>query len=157
MKLLPDNKKSSGLFNCIESGKIKVGSVKYIASITLVDNLIHEFGIMHSCMTDSVKDQYFSGNINLRMNLNTGLCASELCPSKDRQTQVDGSGVNGIKSSMKFKFFGDTFGLSNRHNVKSKLLKNPRVSESVNYGKYTSVDGNPSLTLWDSYFCKTII
>jgi hypothetical protein len=57
------------------------------------------------------------------MNLDAGLCAPEFCPSKDRHTQVDGSGINGIEPSVEFKLFGDTFSLGNRHNVKGKLLK----------------------------------
>src|SRR5690606_6838591 len=73
-----------------------------------------------------------------------GLCASELCPSKDRHAQVNGSGINGIEPSMEFKLFGDTFGLSNRHNVKGKLLKDSWVSEAVSFGKNASVDGDLS-------------
>jgi len=95
-------------------------------------------------MADSVEDWYFCGNINLSMNLDTGLCASELCPSKNRHAQVDGSGINGIEPSVEFKLFGDTFGLGNRHNVKSELLKDSGVSEVVSFGKNASVNGNLS-------------
>jgi len=95
-------------------------------------------------MADSVEDRYFSGNINLCMNLDSGLCTSELCPPKDRHAQVDSGGVNGIEPSVKFKFFGDTLGLGNRHNVKGKLLKDARVSEVIGFGKNASVDGNLS-------------
>jgi len=133
-KLLPDDEKSTGLLNAIESGEIKVASIKYIASIPFVDNPVHGLSIMHICMADSVENRYFGDNINLGMNLDARLCTSELCPSKDRHAQVDGSGVNGIKPSVKFKLFGDTFGLSNRHNVKSELLKDSRVSEAVGFG-----------------------
>jgi hypothetical protein len=143
-KLLPNDEESTGLLNGIKSGEIKVASIKYIASIPFVDNPVHGLSIMDICMADSVENRYFGGNINLGMNLNAGLCTSELCPSKDRHAQVDGSGVNGIKPSVKFKLFGDTFGLGNRHNVKSKLLKDSRVSEAVDFGKNASVDGNLS-------------
>jgi len=155
MKLLPDDEKSSGLLNGIESGEIKVASIKYIASIPFVDNPVHELGIMHICMADSVEDRYFSGNINLSMNLDAGLCASELCPFKDSHAQVDGSGVNGIKPSVEFKLFGDTLGLGNRHNVKSKLLKDSRISEVVSFGKNASVDGNLSKPQMKRSFCMS--
>jgi hypothetical protein len=95
-------------------------------------------------MDDSLEDRYFSGNINLCMNLDSGLCTSELCPSKDRHAQVNSGGINGIEPSVKFKLFGDTLGLGNRHNVKSKLLKDARVYEAVGFGKNASVDGNLS-------------
>jgi len=73
------------------------------------------------CMADSEEGRYFSGNINLSVNLDAGLCASELCPSKDRHAQVDGRGINGIEPSVEFKLFGDTFGLGDRHNVKRQI------------------------------------
>lgn len=79
-------------------------------------------------MADPIEDRYFSGNINLGMKLDSGLCTSELCPFKDRHAQVDGSGVNGIEPSVELKLFGDTLGLGDRHNVKSKLLKDSWVS-----------------------------
>ena len=140
MEFLPDDEESSSLLNCVKPGEIKVPSVKYIASMPFVHKPVHELGVMHICITDSVEDRYFSGDINLSMNLDSGLRASELCPSKDRHAQVDGSGINGIKPSVEFKLFGDTFGLGNRHNVKGKLLKNFRVSEAVSFGKNASVD-----------------
>lgn len=141
MKLLPYDKESSSLLNCVESGEIKVSSIKHIASVPFVYKPVHGLGIMHICMADSVEDRYFSGNIDLSMNLDAGLCASELCPSKDRHAQVDGSGINGIEPSVEFKLFSDTFCLSNRNNVKGKLLKDSRVSEAVSFGKNASVDG----------------
>jgi len=144
MGFLPYDEESSSLLNCVESGEIKVSSIKHIASVPFVYKPVHGIGIMHICMADSVKDRYLSGNINLSMNFDAGLCASELCPSKDRHAQVNGSGINGIEPSMEFKLFGDTFGLSNRHNVKGKLLKDSWVSEAVSFGKNASVDGDLS-------------
>ena len=131
MGLLPYDEESSSLLNCVESGEIKVSPVKHIASVPFVYKPVHGLGIMHICIADSVKDRYFGGNINLSMNLDAGLCAPKLCPSKDRHAQVDGSGINGIEPSVEFKLFGDTFGLGNRHNVKGKLLKDSGVSEAV--------------------------
>ncbi len=144
MEFLPYDEESSSLLNCVEPGEIKISSIKHIASVPFVYKPVHGLGIMHICMADPEEDRYFGGNINLSMNLDAGLCASELCPSKDRHAQVDGSGINGIEPSVEFKLFGDTFGLGNRHNVKGKLLKDTRVSEAVCFGKNASVDGNLS-------------
>jgi hypothetical protein len=141
MKFLSYDEESSSLLNCEEPGEIKVSSIKHIASIPFVYKPVHELGIMHICLADSEEDRYFGGNINLSMNLDAGLCASELCPSKDRHAQVDGSGINGIEPSVEFKLFGDTIGLGNRNNVKGILLKDFRVSEAVSFGKNASVDG----------------
>jgi len=144
MKLLPYDEESSSLLNCVEPGEIKVSSIKHIAGVPFVYKPVHGLGVMHICMANSVEDRYFGGDINLSMNLNAGLCAPELCPSKDRHAQVDGSGINGIEPSVEFKLFSDTFGLGNRHNVKGKLLKDTRVSEAVSFVKNASVDGNLS-------------
>lgn len=141
MKLLPYDEESSSLVNCIESGEIKVASVKYIASIPFVYEPVHGLGIMYICIADSVEDRNFCGNVNLSMNLDAGLCTSKLCPFIDRHAQVDGGGVNGIEPSVEFKLFGDTPGLGNRYNVKGKFLKDSRIPEVVNFGKDTSVDG----------------
>lgn len=165
--LLPYDEESSSLLNCVKSGKVKVSSIKHIASLLLVNKPGHGLGIMRIRMTDSVEDRYFSGNINLCMNLDTGLCASELCPSKDRHAQINGGGINGIEPTVEFKFFGGTFSLGNRGNKKSILLKDPRVSEAVNFGKNTSIDWNlskaqvkRSFSMSDSDICefsKTLI
>jgi len=141
MKLLPYDEERTSLLNCVEPGEIKVSSIKHIASMPFVYKPVNGLGITHIYMADSVEDRYFSGNINLSMDLNAGLCASELCPSKDRHAQVDGSGINGIEPSVEFKVFGDAFDLGNRHHVKGKLLKDSRVSEAVSFGKNASVDG----------------
>jgi len=144
VKLLPYDEESSRLLNCVEPKKIKVSSVKHISSLPFVYKPVHGLGIMHICVADSVEYRYFGGNINLGMDLDAGFCASELCPSKDRHAQVDGSGINGIEPSVEFKLFGDTFGLGNRNNVKGKLLKNSRVSKAICFGKNASVDGDLS-------------
>lgn len=161
MKLLPYNEKSSSLFNCIESGEVKVSPVKHIASVPFVCKPVHRLGVMHICMADPVTDRYFGGNINLGMDLDARFCAPELCPSKDRHAQVDGRGINGIEPSVEFKLFGDAFCLGNRHNVEGKLLKNSRVSEVVDFGKDTSVNGNltksqvkRSFSMGNSDICK---
>ena len=144
MKLLPYDEESSSLLNCVEPGEIKVSSIKHIASVPFVYKPVHGLDIMDICIADSEEDRYFGSNINLSMNLDSGLCASELCPSKDRHAQVDSSGINGIESSVEFKLFGNSFGLGNRHNVKGILLKDSRVSEGVSFGKNASVDGHLS-------------
>jgi hypothetical protein len=142
MKLFPYYIERSSLLNSVESGEIKVPSIKYIASVPFEYKPVHGLDIMYICIADSVEDRYFRGNINLGMNLDAGLCTPELCPFIDRHAQVDGSGVNGIEPSMEFKLFGDTLGLGNRYNVKRKLLKDFRVSEAVSFGKDASVDRN---------------
>ena len=141
---LPYDEESSSLLNCVEPGEIKVSPIKHITGVPFVYEPVHGLGVMHICIADPVENWNLCGNINLGMNLDAGLCTSELCPFKDRHAQVDGGGVNGIEPSVELELFGDTLGLGNRHNVKGKLLKYCRVSEAVGLGKDTSIDGDLS-------------
>jgi len=141
MELFPYNEESSSLLNGIEPEEIKVSSIKHLAGMPFVYKPVHELGVMYIGIADPVEDRYFGGNINLVMNLDAGLCAPVICPSKDRHAKVNGGGINGMEPSVKFKFFGDTFGLGNRYNVRGKLLKDFRGSEAVCFGKNASVDG----------------
>jgi hypothetical protein len=95
---------------------------------------------MHIRIANPVEYRYFSGNIDLSMNLDARLCASEFCPSKDRHTQIDGGRVNGIEPPVKFKLLGDTLGLGDRYQVKGKFFKDFRVSKVICFGKNASVD-----------------
>ncbi len=144
MKRLPYDKDRFIFLNCVEPREVKISSIKHIASVPFVYKPPHGLGITGISMADCVENRYFSGNINMRVNLNAELCASELCPSKDRHPQVDVSGINGIEPSVEFKVFGDAFSLGNRHHVKGKLFKDSRVLEAVSIGKFASFDGNLS-------------
>ena len=144
MGFLPYDEESSCLLDCEEPGEIKVRPVKHIAGIPFVFQPIHEPGIMHICMADPVENGNLCGDIDLGMNLDARLCASELGPFKDRHAQVDGSGIDRIEPSVEFELFGDPLGLGNGHDVKGKLLKDFGTPEVIGLGKDTSVDGNLS-------------
>jgi len=151
--LFPNNEESSSLIYIVESGEIKISPVKNIAGLRFVSHPVHGLNVMHICIANSVEDWYFSGNINLGVNLNARLCASKLCPTKNRHAKVDSCRINGIESSMKFKLFRDSLGLSNRHNVKGELLEDGGVSEAVNLRKHTSVYWNLSKSQMKGSFC----
>jgi hypothetical protein len=110
---------------------------------------------MHIRMADSVEDRDFSGDINLGMNLDTGLGTSKLRPSKDRHAQVDGSGINGIEPPMEFKLFGDASGLCHVHDVKGKLLEDSGISEVVDLGKDAPVNGDTTESQMKRSFCMS--
>src|SRR5574344_185252 len=139
-ELLSNDEECSCLFNMEESGKVKVSSVKDITGIWLISEPVHVVEITEICIADSVEYRNLCGNINLRMDFDAGLGASELSPSEYGHTNINCCRVNGIKPSMQFKIFGNTLALSNRSHMEGKLLKDTIVSKSISLGKYLPVD-----------------
>ena len=160
-ELLTYDEEGSRLLNGKEPGEVKVASVKHIAGKTLVCEPVHRIDVMNLCIGNPVEDRYLCGNVNLGVDSDTRLCTSKFCPTEYRHTKVDGSGIDGIESSMQFKLLREASGLGNGHHVKGKLLKDTVVSESVGFGQYLSVDRLAAkaekygfLTMGGCYICK---
>ena len=140
LPLLPDNEEGTTDMNLIESGEVKVASVKHIARQRLVCEPVHRVDIMHLGIGDPIEHWYLSNDVNLSMDSDARLGASELSPSEYGHAQVNGRGVNSIESAMQFKLLRDTSGLGNSHHIESELLKDAMVSESVGLRQHLSVD-----------------
>jgi len=161
LPLLPDNEECPEHVDAIESGEVEVASVKHIARQRLVSEPVHRVDIMYLCRCDSVEYGYFRNDVNLSMNPDARLGASELCPSEYGHAEVDGSGVDGIESAMQLKLLRDASGLSHRHHVESELLKDTIVSESIGLRQHLPVDGLVAksevfrfLGMGDCYICE---
>ena len=161
LALLPNDKECSEDIDFIESGEVKVASVKHIARQRLVCEPVHRVDIVHLGTGDSVENGNFRNDINLSMDSDTRLCASELCPSEYRHAEIDSRGVDGIEPAMKLELLRDSSGLGNRHHVESELLKDTMVSEIVGLGQHLSVDGMVAkaevfglLTMCDCNICE---
>ena len=139
-ELLPYDEECSRLLNGEKSGEVKVASVKHIAGKTLVCEPVHRIDVMNLCIGNPVEDRYLCGNVNLGVDSDARLCASEFCPAEDGHTEVDGRGIDGIESSMQFKLLREASGLGNGHHMKGKLLKDAVVSESAGFGQHLPVD-----------------
>ena len=96
---------------------------------------------MDICVGDSIEHRNLSDDINLCMDLDSGLCRSELCPLENRHTQVDGRRVNSVESSMQLKLPDQAFLLCNPHHVEGKLLKDSIIPDSIRFRKYLTVNG----------------
>ena len=161
MKLFSNNEESSRAIDFVEPCKVKVPSIKHIACKRLVCEPVHRVDIMHLSIGDSVEYGNLRDDVNLRVNSYSGFGCSELRPSENGQAEINRSGVNRIESTMQFKISGKTFRLSNSHHVKSKLLKDPIVSDGVRLGKNLPVDmafpkaeKKRFISMGDSYICK---
>lgn len=142
--LLTDDKESSGYCNLVESGKIKVASVKDIAGQRFVCEPIHGIDIMYVGISNAVEHRNLRDDIHLRVYFDSRLSASELCPSKERHTEVDSRRVHSIEPTMQLKLFGNSSLLCEEYHMEGKLLKDAVVSEVVSLGKRTLVDGRLS-------------
>ena len=140
LALLPDNVEGSKHMNLIETGEVKVASVKYIASKSLICEPVHRVDIMDFSVGNPIEYRYLRGDVNLRVDFNARLCASEFCPSEYGLTEINGRRVDGIEPAMQFKLLCDTLGLGNGYHMESKLLKNTVVSEKIGFRKHLSVD-----------------
>ena len=139
--LLPDDEECSEHIDSIESGEVKVASVKHIARQSLVCEPVHRVDIVYPGIGDSVEDRNLRDDINLSMDSDTRLCVPELCPSEHGHTEVNCRGVDGIEPAMQLKILRDTFGLGNSDHMKGKLLKDAVVSERIGLRQHLSVDG----------------
>ncbi len=141
LALLPDDKECSKHIDPIEPGEVKVASVKHIACQGLVCEPVHRVDIVHLGIGDSVENRNLRDDINLSMDPDARLCASELCPSEYGHAEINCRRVDSIESSMQLELLRDVPGLGNRHHVESELLKDTMVSESVGLGQHLSADG----------------
>ena len=141
LALLSDDKERPEYMDSIESGEVKVPSVKHIARQRLVCEPVHRVDIVHLGIGDSVEDRNLRDDINLSMNSDTRLCAPKLCPSEHGHAEVDCRGVDGIEPAMQLKILRDTFGLGDGDHMKGKLLKDAMVSERIGLRQHLSVDG----------------
>ena len=137
---LTDDEESHRDVDCIESCQVKVTSVKDIAGVSLISDPVHCVDIVDDRIGDSVEYWYLGNDINLRVDFNARLGASEFSPSKYRHTEVDSCGVNCIKSAMKFEVFRETQVLSDGHHIKGKFFEYSMISDGVSLGQYLTID-----------------
>ena len=126
--------------NLIETGKVKIASVKDIAGKSLVCEPVHRVDVVYLGIGNPVENGNLRGDVNLRVDLDSRLSTSELSPSEHGHAKVDGRGVNGIEPAMQLKLPCDTFGLSNSYHVECKLLEDAVVSEKICLREHLPVD-----------------
>lgn len=144
VRLLPDDEECPRLLNGEETGEIKVSSIKHVARQGLILKPVHGVEITDACIADSVENRYLRNDVNLCMYLDARFRGSELRPPENSETKVDGRGIDGIESSMKFKLFGDTQSLCPADHVEGKILVDPVVTKSVGLRDDVSSWGNLS-------------
>ena len=140
LTLFSDDKECPERVDAIESDEVKIASVKHIARQRLVCEPVHRVDIMDFGVGNPIEYRNFRGDVNLCMDFNARLCASEFCPSENGHTEINGRGVDGIEPAMQFKLLCDTLGLGNGYHMKSKLLEDMVVSEKIGFRKHLPVD-----------------
>ena len=140
MSFLPCDEKRVGLVNGKKPRKVEVAPVENITGKWLIDNAVHELGVVNIGVCNAVENRDFGDDVNLGMNLDAGLSATEVRPKEKRHAKVDGGGVNSEETPVQFELFGDAFLLCKRHHIESKFLKDKRVAEHVRVGKSAPAD-----------------
>ena len=140
MKFLSNNKECSRAIDFIEPCKVKVPSIKHIACKRLICEPVHGVDIMYLSVGDSVEYRNLCDDVNLCVDSYSRFARSELSPSENGQAEINRRRVNRIESSVQFKLPGKAFRLGNSHHVKSKLFKDPIISDAVRFGKNLPVD-----------------
>jgi hypothetical protein len=137
--LFTNNKEGIEKLNAIEPFQIPIATVKNIASEWLVVNPVHGIHIMYSCFCALKRYRYLAYNIKLRVYLDARFGASEPCPLKKRQTEVNSGGIKGIILPVEFKLLVDTFLLSKVHHIIGKFFKDMIITKLISFGKHASV------------------
>ena len=161
MPLFTDDKEGPRHVNLIKSDKVKVPSVKDIASQQLICEPIHCIDIMHISICDAIEYGNLRDDIHLSVNLDARLRAPELRPVEERHAKVNRCGIHCVESAMQFKLSCNPSLLCKEHHVKGKLLKYTIIPEVVCLGKRTLVNRCLSesemkrlLTMGSCYICE---
>ena len=159
--LLTNDEEGSGYGNLVKSGEVPIASVKDIACQRLVCEPVHSVDIMHVGIGNPVEYGNLSDDIHLRVDFDTRLRTPELRPSKERHAEIDSRRVHGIEPAVQLKPSCNPSLLRKEHHVESKLLKDAIVSEAVDLGKRTLLDGSLSesemkrlLSMSGCYICE---
>ena len=159
--LFSDNEESHEYVDCIKSSEVKVSSVKDVACIWLVSEPVHCINVMDGSICDPVEYRNLCNDINLCVDFDARLSASELRPSEYRHTEVDSRGVHCVEPTMKFEVLSDAQLPSDVHHVKSELFEDSVVSDGVGLGQHLTIDGvlaetekKRFLTMGNSYICE---
>ena len=158
---LTNDEEGSAYGNLVKSSEVKVASVKDIACQRLICEPVHSVDIMHVGIGNPVEHRNLRDDIHLRMNFDARLRTSELSPAKERHAEVDSRRVHGIEPAVQLKLSCNPSLLRKEHHVESKLLKDAIVSEVVDLGKRTLLDGSLSesemkrlLSMGGCYICE---
>lgn len=90
------------LMELIESLEIEVPSIHNVEGPWFRDQVIEDIDVVKLPVADINKRRYAAAQIQERMELDGGLGSPELCPRKDRQTEIDGGGIEGIDGLVQF-------------------------------------------------------
>ena len=132
---LPDDKECAAEMDPKKPCEVEIPAVEDIAGIGFVINPVHSLVVADFGIGDSIEYRYLGDDVDLCMDFDARLCTTEERPSKDGHTEVDGSGIDGIKLPVEFKLFGDSPSLGKRHHIEREALEYPRLSKHICLGE----------------------
>lgn len=134
LTFLPYDEKRTAQMDGEQTGKVEIASVKDITGQRFVNDDIHELGAVRFGRGDSVEYRYFGDDVNLGVDFDAGLGATEVRPKEKRHAKVDCGGVNSIKPSMQLELLRETSFLRKGGHIRSELLEDTWVANRVCLG-----------------------
>jgi hypothetical protein len=135
MRLLSDDKVGANSVDCIPPCKVIISLAKNVECIWLIRNLIHCIHIVTFCFSDMNVSRYLYYNVKQRVNFDTTLVFSEVCPLEQAQAKVYRGGIECINFSVQFERPVNSLALSKIDHVKGKLFKYLVVLVHIGVGK----------------------
>ena len=137
-----DDEVGADHFDAEQPGEVEVSSVENIDAPFFEPHCIHEVNVVHGPVADAHEHGNRPVQIELRMELDGRLGATEMSPRKHRQAQTDGSSVHGVNHLVEIEAIG-VVGIQTTSFADENLSErfvNPPVAMFVRVGEIRSSD-----------------
>ncbi len=152
--LFTDDEERINLLYMKETGQIPVSTVKNISCQRFIINSSQSINIMHSRLCDLYERWNLRNNIQLSVEFYSKLCASELGPTVDAHTKINGRRVERIKFSSYTKLFANTCALRKINHMIDRQILQTHASHDVcciGTGMFLSIGSLPK-PRWNGFF-----
>lgn len=131
LTLLSDNKEGLDELYAEKTCEIPISTVKNIACMWLILNIIHSINIMHLGIGNLEEDRNLSNHVDLSVHLDPGLRAAELSPFEQRHAEINGCRVESIVLAIEFELLIDSLVLGQTYHVVSEVLEDVVVPHGI--------------------------
>ncbi len=102
----PGDEEGAGLMQMIESSEIQVTAIHQVNGAGFPDQLIEDVDLVNLSAGHNDHGRNAAAQIQQRMQFDGGFVASELGPREQRQTQIDGGGIERVHGLIEFQAEG---------------------------------------------------
>lgn len=135
LALLPYHEESSHPVDMVQSLKVVVPPVEYVASVWLIGNCVHCVNVVYYCVAYEEEGRNLEYYVKHKVYLDARFPTSEFSPIKDAHTQVDGGRVKCVILSMQDKISWYPCPFRHTHHLESEFFKHLWLSKPVRFRK----------------------